>query len=377
MMTSIYLDYNATTPIDKEVADAMAPYLYEHFGNPSSSHAYGRKAREAVENARVQVAGLLNCGPTELVFTSGGTESNNMAIKGAAFAAREKGNHIITSSIEHPAVLQVCGYLEQNGLSVSFLPVDELGVVSIETLDEAVTSETILITVMHANNETGVIQPIGEISAFARGRGILVHTDAAQSLGKIDVDVQKLGVDLLSVAGHKLYAPKGVGALYVKEGIILEKLIHGANHERNMRAGTENVLEIVGLGKACEIAKRDLEKNNNHMRAMRDLLFEKLKAGIPGLKLNGHPDNRLPNTLSVGFPGVKADILLSKLENVAASAGAACHSEGVHVSGVLKAMKVPLEYAMGTVRFSVGKYTAVAEIERAAEEIIREVSKLR
>lgn len=375
-MTPIYLDYNATTPIDREVADAMAPYLYEHFGNPSSNHVFGRKTREAVDLAREQVAGLINCDPSEITFTSGGTESNNTAIKGAAFANRDKGTHIITSAIEHPAVTEVCGYLKQNGFKLTILPVDTQGVISLESLEAAINPETTLISIMHANNETGVIQPVREIAALARERGILFHTDAAQSIGKIDVDVKMLGVDLLSAAGHKLYAPKGIGALFVKQGTELEKFIHGANHERNMRAGTENVLEIVGLGKACEIAGKQLSKNSAHMKAMRDLLFEKLQAAVPHLKLNGHPVLRLPNTLSVGFPGIKADMLLCSLENVAASAGAACHIYGAEVSEVLKAMNVPMEYAIGTVRFSVGKHTTAEEIERAADEIIRAASNL-
>ena len=263
-MLPIYLDYNATTPIDREVAEAMKPFLDELFGNPSSSHEFGVRTRKAVETARKQVAGLIGCSPQEIIFTSGGTESNNFAIKGVALANRHKGNHIITTSIEHPAVIEVCKYLASNGFRITYLPVDEFGWVDPDNVKKAITSETILITVMHANNEVGTIQPIEEIGEIARMQQVIFHTDAAQSVGKINVDVNRMKVDLLSIAGHKLYAPKGIGALYIRKGVKLEKLIHGADHEMNQRAGTENILEISGLGKACEIAKRDLEKNSIH-----------------------------------------------------------------------------------------------------------------
>ncbi len=375
-MKSIYLDYNATTPIAREVAGEMLPYLVEYFGNPSSAHSYGVKAKRAVEKARKQVAGLINCKPSEIVFTSGGTESNNFAIRGIAFARKNKGNHIITSSVEHPAVLEVCGYLEKSGFETTYLPVDEYGMVNPADVENAVRDETILITVMHANNEVGTIQPLAEIADIAKKHNIFLHTDAAQSLGKIEVDINKLGVDLLSIAGHKLYAPKGVGALFIRDGVNLEKLIYGADHERNLRAGTENVLEIVGLGKACEIAKRDLEKNDVHYRKTRDYLHQLLKEALPSVKMNGHPEIRLPNTLSISFRGVEANTLLSALDGVAASAGAACHSEGISISSVLKAMNIPQEYAMGTIRFSTGRETSVSDIEKAAGEIIAKVKKL-
>jgi len=365
----IYLDYNATTPIDKRVADAMRPFLDEYFGNPSSVHEYGIKTKLAVEKARQQIAGLLNCEPSEIIFTSGGTESNNFAIKGAALANRDKGNHIITSTVEHPAVFEVCHYLERNGFEVTYVNVDEYGIVKLDELEAAIRPETILITVMHANNEVGSIQPIPEIARLAKKHNIIFHSDAAQSVGKIPVDVQEMGVDLLSVAGHKLYAPKGIGALFIRHGVKLEKLIHGADHEQNLRAGTENVLEIVGLGKAAEIAAGDLEKNREHYQKTRDYLHELLKEALPDIRLNGHPEKRLPNTLSISFPKVEANTLISRLEGVAASAGAACHAESIDVSAVLEAMLVPLDYAMGTIRFSTGRGTTMQDIKLAAEEI--------
>ena len=365
-MKPIYLDYNATTPIDPEVAEAMRPYILERFGNPSSSHWYGTQSKNAVETARNQVANLLNCNPDEVVFTGGGSESNNYAIKGVAFANQEKGKHLITSSIEHPAVIEVCKYLQQKGFQVTYLPVDQFGQVDPRSVEKVINSSTILISIMHANNEVGTIQPIAEIAEIARSHGIAFHTDAAQSVGKIPTSVENLGVDLLTVAGHKLYGPKGIGALYIRRGIQLEKLIHGADHEQGRRAGTENVLEIVGLGKACEIAKRDLNKNMDHTQKMRDLLYQELKAELDELKLNGHPKNRLPNTLSVSFKNIEANKLLAKIDRVAVSAGAACHSDSVKVSSVLQAMQVDLEYAMGTIRFSTGKMTTVEEVKETA-----------
>lgn len=378
-MNPIYLDYNATTPIAREVAEAMVPYLYEHFGNPSSSHPYGATTKRAVETARAQVAALLGCQPTEVIFTSGGTESNNTAIKGVALAHRERGNHIITSAVEHPAVVEVCRWLETQGFRITVLPVDEFGLVDPADLERAITPGTLLVTVMHANNEVGTIQPIAELAKIAHRYGALMHTDAAQSAGKIPVNVEALGVDLLSVAGHKLYAPKGIGALYIRSTVRLAKLLHGADHESGRRPGTENVLAIVGLGQACQVAGRDLEKNRSHFQAMRDRLQEGLlqKLGEDGVKLNGHPEERLPNTLSLSFRSVEANTLLSEIgEQVAASAGAACHAEEVDVSAVLEAMKVPLDWAMGTVRFSVGRATTAEEIDRAIEIVAQAVRRL-
>jgi cysteine desulfurase NifS/selenium donor protein len=376
-MKAIYLDYNATTPIDPAVAGAMEPFLREHFGNPSSSHVFGAAARTAVENARRQVAGLIGAKPYEVIFTSGGTESNNLAIQGIAFGNKNRGRHIITSSVEHPAVMEVCRYLETKGFRITRLPVDKYGMVAPDSVRDAIMPDTILISVMHANNEVGTIQPVKEIAEIAREFGIIIHSDAAQSAGKINTDVNELGVDLLSIAGHKIYAPKGVGALYIREGVNLEKFIHGADHEHNIRPGTENVLEIVGLGKASEIAARDLERNSLHMKAVRDRLREGLMSKMPFMQVNGHPGSCLPNTLSVSFAGMEAATVLASMDGLAASAGAACHADQVDVSPVLKAMGIPEDVAMGTIRLSTGKYTTNEEIDRAVEDLTDTVLSMR
>lgn len=376
MKNPIYLDYNATTPIDPFVAQAMRPFLEGGFGNPSSAHRFGTEARKAVEAARSSLASLIGAKSEDIVFTSGGSEANNFAIKGAALARRDRGCHVIASAVEHPAVIEVLHWLETQGFRTSLLPVDAYGLVDPADLERAIAPDTILVSVMHANNEVGTIEPIAELAAIARRSGILFHCDAAQSLGKIPVDVGELGIDLLSMAGHKLYAPKGVGALYIKPGTRLEKFVHGAGHEHGLRAGTENVLGIVGLGAAAELARRELEPRSRRARELRDLLWARLSEAIPGLRLNGHPEKRLPNTLSVGFPGIEADTLLTELEGVAASAGAACHAESVEISPVLMAMGVPMEYAMGTVRFSTGAYLTAAEVEEAAKEVIAAARRL-
>jgi len=374
----IYLDYNATTPHHPDVVTAMRPYLEEHFGNPSSSHWYGRKTRDAVEQARSQVAALLNCTPAEIVFTSGGTEANNYAIRGTALARQNQGRHIITSQIEHPAVTVVCERLKQEGFETTYLPVDEHGLVSVGDVEKAIRPETILITLMHANNEVGTIQPVEDVARLANSPGIAFHTDAAQSAGKIPTDVTALGVDLLSIAGHKLYAPKGVGALYIREGLTLERLMDGAGQEGGRRPGTENVLEIVGLGKACEIALRDLKTNGDHIERMRNRLEAGLREQVPRLRVNGHPDKRLPNTLSVSVHGVDANALLAAIEGkVAASAGAACHSGQIRVSYVLQAMHVPEEWARGTLRFSTGRMTSETDIDTAVAAVADAVERLR
>ena len=375
-MQPVYLDYNATTPIDREVADFMIPFIRGNFGNPSSTHLYGIESKTAIENARKSLAKLINCAPPEIIFTSGGTESNNFAIIGAAMANKDKGNHIITSNIEHPAVLEVCKALEKEGFEISYLQVDKYGIVETEELRKAIRSGTILISIMHANNETGTIQNISELSALAHKNGILFHSDAAQSVGKIKTDVQELGVDLLSIAGHKFYAPKGIGALYIREGVKLKKIMHGANHEHNLRPGTENVLQIAGLGKAAEIALRDFDRNYAIMKETRDLLFSLIKKEIPSVILNGHKDQVLPNTLNISFPGMDAGTLLSELVEVAASAGAACHADDIEISHVLQALHVPAEVAMGTIRFSTGKNTSNEEIFTASSVIAEKAKKL-
>jgi len=373
----IYLDHNATTPVDPEVREAMLPFLGEEFGNPSSSHALGGRARAAVDRAREQVARLLACAPEEIIFTGGGSEANNLALKGIADTLVEQGNHIITSVIEHPAIINPCRYLERRGYRVTYLPVDSTGLVAPEAVRDAITERTILISIMHANNEVGTVQPLEEIARIARERGAAFHSDAAQSVGKIPTRVDDLRVDLLTVAGHKLYAPKGVGALFVRQGVILEPLIHGAAHERGLRAGTENVAGIVGLGKACEIAERHLGQVAEQMRELRDLLHRGLQERMGNLHLNGHPKKRLPNTLNVSFEGLDSEELLRVLPEIAASTGAACHAHSREPSAVLTAMGVPGELALGAVRFSLGRGNTPDEVERATELIATAVRNLR
>ncbi len=375
-MLPIYLDYNATTPVAPEVADAMLPYLKDFFGNPSSSHIYGQQSKEAIDKAREQVAKLLNCHSKDLIFTSGGSESNNYALKGFAFANQDKGKHMITSSIEHPAILEVCKFLETQGFEVTYLPVDKTGRVSVKEVKSAIRTDTILISIMYANNEVGTLQPIEEISKIAKQYGIVLHSDCAQAVGKVSVDVEELGVDLLTIAGHKLYGPKGIGALYIRGEIKLQKLIHGADHEANRRAGTENVLEAVGLGKAAELASSGEEERVKYEKELILQLRTKLEQ-LDEIQFNGNADFSLPNTLSVSFKKLQANKILSRIKNVAASAGAACHTDSISISATLKAMKVPMEYAMGTIRFSVGRYTTKLEIEKAAQEIINSVQSLR
>ncbi len=378
MARPIYLDYNGTTPHAPEVIEAMLPFLETEYGNPSSSHWYGIRPKKAVMEARAQVAGILGCTTPEILFTSGGTESNNHALKVITGAANDKRNHIITSSIEHPAILEVCQFLEDRGFSISTLPVDTDGLVSLSDVEAAIRPDTIMISIMHANNEVGTIQPIAEIAALAGRHGILMHTDAAQSVGKIPTRVDDLGVDLLSVAGHKIYAPKGIGALYIRKEIYTEAFCHGAGQENGRRAGTENVLEIVGLGMACEIAAAEMEQHTNHMRDMRDRLEEGLAVALTEVRFNGHHDLRLPNTCSVSFRDLEANRLLEEIGlDVASSAGAACHADHVEISPVLQAMGVPEQWAKGTLRFSTGRYTTTDEIDRALEVIVAAVKLLR
>jgi len=351
----IYLDFNASTPIAPEAIEAMRPFLTDHYGNPSSLHWAGMPAKDAVEKARGQVAGLLGCDPTEVVFTSGGSESNNHAIKGVFFANRNRGDHIVTTAVEHPATIKPCRFLETLGAKVTVLPVDRYGMVDPEDVRKAITPKTILITVMHANNEVG-------IAAIAREAGISFHTDAAQTVGKISTDVEEPGVDLLSVAGHKVYAPKGIGALYIREGTKVEPFVHGAGHEAGRRAGTENVLLAVALGAACEAARRWI--GMPQVKNLRDRFWDGLR-GLFGEKvtLNGHPTARLPNTLNVNFVGRVGAEVLATLPGVAASTGSACHAGSVTLSPVLAAMGVPPEEGMGAVRFSLGRTTTWEELE--------------
>jgi len=364
----VYLDFNATTPIAPEVAAAMNQPLTAPFGNPSSGHWAGPPARQAVEKARAQVAALLSCSPDEVVFTSGGSEANNHALKGVFFAHGGRGGHIITTQIEHPAVLNPCHFLERLGASVTYLPVDRFGKVDPDDVRRALTPRTILISVMHANNEVGTLQPISEITRIAHEHGVIFHTDAAQSAGKISAHVDKLGVDLLSLAGHKLYAPKGVGALYVRKGVRLEPLIHGAGQESGRRAGTENVLLEIALGSACELAQSWLDVDS--IRELRDLFWELLQARFgERVVLNGHPAERLPNTLNVSFVGEIGSTILHGLEGVAASTGSACHSGSVELSPVLKAMNIPPEVGMGAIRFSLGRTTTREEIEQVVARL--------
>jgi cysteine desulfurase len=364
----IYLDHNATTQPLPEVVDAMLPYLREHFGNPSSGHVYGRRAHDALGRARGQVAALLGCDTDEVIFTSGGTEANNLAIRGTT--ACNTRRRVVTTVIEHPATTRHVNWLEQHGWDVVRIGVDPGGCVRTDELDAAITTTTALVTIMHSNNETGVLQPIREAARYARRAGAYVHTDAAQSVGKVPIDVWKLDVDLLSVAGHKLYAPKGVGALYVRRGTVLEPFMLGAGHERGLRPGTENVASIVGLGTACAIAQRDLNDQSVRVCELRDHLWAHLVHAIPGLALNGHAEQRLPNTLNVRFPHVSATALLSATPGVAASTGSACHEGGETASAVLLAMGISNIEALGSVRLTLGRTTTAHAVDRAAAALV-------
>lgn len=364
----IYLDYNASTPVALEVAQAMQPWLAGRYGNPSSLHWAASDARDAIGAARRSVADLLGCAPDEIVFTSGGSEANNLALKGLFFASPSRSPHLITSAVEHPAILEPCRFLERLGATVTRLRVDGTGLVDPDDLRRAITRDTCVISIMHANNEVGTIEPIAEIGAIAREYGIPLHTDAAQSVGKIETNVARLGVSLLSIAGHKLYAPKGIGALYVADGVALEPLVHGAGHERGRRAGTESALLIVALGAAAQLAQHAIGVSS--VRRLRDYFWAQLRAEFgTAVVLNGHPEQRLPNTLSVSFVGCVAADILEQLPEVAASTGSACHSGSVELSPVLQAMGVPPEVGMGAVRFSLGRATTAGEIERVVTSL--------
>jgi cysteine desulfurase len=368
-MQCIYLDYNASTPIDPAVAAAMLPLLEEHFGNPSSGHWASIEAKALLDTARSQVAALLGCHSDEVVFTSSGSEANNLALKGVFFKLREKGDHIITTRIEHPAIVEPCRFLERLGAQITFLPVDGAGRIDPDDLRVAITPRTILISIMHANNEVGTIQPVEECARIAHEHGILFHTDAAQSVGKIPTDVSQLGVDLLSIAGHKVYAPKGVGALFIRRGVSPEPLIHGAGHEGGRRAGTESALLAVGLGKACELA-HDLAAMER-VRILRDHFWIELQQRFGNrVVLNGHAMRRLPNTLNVSFVGRIGAEILARLDGVAATTGSACHFGGVELSPVLKAMGIEAEVGIGAIRFSLGRATTRDEIDTVVTQLV-------
>jgi cysteine desulfurase len=371
-MRTIYLDYNATTPIAPAVQQAMLPYLAEHYGNPSSNHLLGRAAHEAVQDARVRVAQLLGVERDEIVFTSGGTEANNLAIKGVAFRHPPSGGaHLVISALEHPAVVEPARFLERLGYQLSIVVCNGRGIVDPEVVRRAIRPATMLVSIMLANNEVGTLQPIRKIAEICQERGVLLHTDAAQAIGKVSTRVAELGVDLLSIAGHKMYAPKGVGALYVRKGVVLEPFMHGAGHEGGMRAGTENVPYIVGLGVAAALAARHVSDGGPRLAQLRDRLWEQLRSGIGKLlTLNGDGAARLPNTLSINFPNVVGAELLRRCPELCASTGSACHAGSTHLSPTLAAMQVPAELARGAVRLSVGWYTTEEEIDRAVNLLI-------
>ena len=369
-MRTVYLDYNATTPLVPTVLEAMQPFLMEHYGNPSSDHSMGRACQIAVEDAREQVAVMLGAEPDEILFTSGGTESNNLAIRGACLAAGAISDaHVVISSVEHPAVSEVAAQLQHEGCRVTVCPCDRSGVVDVASVADALTERTTLVSVMHANNETGAVQPISEIASLCRRNNVLMHTDAAQTIGKIDANVQALGVSMLSIAGHKFYGPKGIGALYLRKGTPLQRVTAGANHEFGLRPGTENVASIVGLGKASELAPRSLEENSDRLAELRDRLQASLCEKIPEAIVHAGRVERLPNTLSIALPRVSAQQLLRQVPEICASAGAACHSGAEAISATLRAMQVPGSVAAGTIRLTTGWRTSVDDIDWAARTL--------
>jgi cysteine desulfurase len=376
----IYLDYNATTPVDPAVVDAMLPYLMYQFGNPSSTHRYGQSAHQGVDMARQQVADLLGCLPGEVTFTGGGSESDNLAIRGAALAALAggRGKHIITQVTEHPAVINTCRALERlHDFRVTYLPVDGYGRVNPADVEAAIDEQTVLVTIMHANNETGTLQPIAEIAQIAHEHGALMHTDAAQSVGKIPVRVAELGVDLLTVAGHKVYAPKGIGALYVRQGLQLEPVIYGGGQEGGRRAGTENVPYMVALGAACRLAQEQLAEGMPRIQRLRDRLQQALEERLPGrISLNGHPTERLPNTLNVSVSGVVGESVLAATPGIASSTGSACHEGSTEPSAVLMAMGFIRERSLGALRLTLGRWTKEGDVERVADLLAQTVDSL-
>lgn len=386
-MKSIYMDHNATTPLRAEVLEAMLPYLKESFGNASSIHAFGREAAKGINQARQQVAAALGCQPEEVVFTGCGTEADNQAIKGIAYAHRERGDHIITTPIEHHAVLHTCQHLERQGFRVTYLPVDEYGMVDPDDVRQAITDRTVLVSIMHANNEVGTVQPLAEIGRIAREKGVTFHTDAVQTFGKLPTKVDELGLDLLSLSAHKLYGPKGVGALYVRKGTRLDPLLHGGHHERNRRAGTENVAGIVGLGRAVELALAEMEEEAGRLATLRDQLWEGIAANIEGVRRNGPPPallraspaQALPGTLNVCFEYIEGESIILSLDmkGVAVSSGSACTSDSLEPSHVLLAMGVPPAIAQGSVRFSLGRDNTAEQVDHVLAELIPIIERLR
>lgn len=378
-MDNIYLDNSATTKLDEEVLKEMLPYLTENYGNPSSIYKIGRESRKAVEEAREKVAKTLNCNPTEIYFTSGGSESDNTAIKGIAKNYKNKGNHIITSKIEHPAVLETCKQLEKEGFEVSYIGVDENGIINLEELKQAIKPTTTLISIMFANNEIGTIEPIYEIGKIAKEKGIYFHTDAVQAIGNIKIDVQELNIDSLSLSAHKFYGPKGIGALYVRKGVLFERLINGGHQEQSKRAGTENVSGIVGLGKAIELAYQNLEEKNSRIKELRDYYVEQVKEKIPYIKINGDMEKRLPGNSNISFKFIEGEGLLLNLDlkGIAASSGSACTSGSLDPSHVLLAIGLPHEIAHGSLRISIGKNNTKEEIDYLVTNLVEIVGRLR
>lgn len=378
-MPKIYMDHNATTQPRPEVIEAMVPYYRDIFGNASSVHQFGKLAHKGLDEAREKVAKLINADPSEIVFTSCGSESNNYVIKGVAFSKKDKGNHIITSKIEHLAVLEVCRYLEKKGFEVTYLPVDEYGVVSPNDLEKAIKPQTILVSIMYANNEIGTLQHIGELAAIAKTNGVLFHTDAVQAIGKVPIDVKDLDVDFLSMSAHKIYGPKGVGALYIRKGIKIDSLIHGGHHEKNRRAGTENIPGIVGFGKAAGLAQGELETERKRLTELRDILYHEISSKIDNIKLNGHPSFRLPNTLNVSFAYIEGEsiIISLDLEGVAVSTGSACTSGTLEPSHVLRALSVPPELIQGSIRFSLGRINNIEDVNYVVSVLPPIIERLR
>jgi len=381
-LKKVYLDYGATTPVDKEVLNEIIPYFHEHFGNASSIHSYGKEAFDAVENAREKVSGIINCKADEIVFTSGGTESDNLAIKGVAYINKDKrktkGNHIITSAIEHPAVLETCRHLEKQGFNVKYLPVDKYGMVNPKDLEDAISVNTFLVTIMYANNEIGTVEPIEELGKITKKHNVLFHTDAVQAVTKIPIDVKKLNIDLLSVSAHKIYGPKGTGALYVKNGIKLEPTAHGGGHEKGLRSSTLNTPGIVGMGKACEIGKKRIEKDTFYMKKLRDKLIKNVLE-IEESYLNGHPEKRLVNNANLRFTAIEGESLNLMLDDkgIAAATGSACSSKKLQASHVLLAIGINPKEAHGSIRFTLGKYTSKEEIEYVSNVLPEIVKRLR